>query len=139
MSILSGIILENVLILMHLINDMEKKYKIVSLVSIERTDRICSPCIRCALWLECNIRSANELPDETVNLINECRKETMQFIVEDIVYEDKYVLLEASKKFKCTSCYLANECDITNPFFAKCKAAMNDGNPLVPVSKSKTK
>ena len=118
---------------------MEKKYKIVSLVSIERTDRICSPCIRCALWLECNIQSANELPDETVNLINECRKETMQFIVEDIVYEDKYVLLETSKKFKCTSCYLANECDISNPFFAKCKAAMNDGNPLVPVSKSKTK
>ena len=118
---------------------MEKKYKIVSLVSVTRTDRVCSPCIRCALWLECNITNTNSLSNETVDLINECKKETMQFIVEDIVYEDKYVLLEASKHFKCTSCYLANECDINNPFFAKCKAAMNDGNPLVPVSKSKTK
>ena len=118
---------------------MEKKYKIVSLVSITRTDRVCSPCIRCALWLECNITNTNSLSDETIDLINTCKKETMQLIVEDIVYEDEYVLLEASKLFKCSSCYLANECDISNPFFAKCKAAMNDGHPLVPVSKSKTK
>ena len=55
------------------------------------------------------------------------------------IYEDEYVLLQASKHFKCKSCHLLNECDVNNPFFAKCKAAMNDGNPLVPVSKSKTK
>ena len=121
---------------MHLTNDMEKKYKIVNWIP---NGRICTPCVSCALWLECNITNTNSLSDETIDLINKCKKETMQFIVEDIVYEDKYVLLEASKKFKCTSCYLANECDISNPFFAKCKAAMNAGNPLVPVSKSKTK
>ena len=121
---------------MRLINDMEKKYKIVNWIP---NGRICTPCVSCVLWLECNITNTNSLSDETIDLINQCKKETMQFIVEDIVYEDEYVLLETSKKFKCTSCYLANECDISNPFFAKCKAAMNDGNPLVPVSKSKTK
>ena len=115
---------------------MEKKYKIVNWIP---TGRICTPCVSCILWVECNITNTDSLPEMTVDLINECRKETMQLIVEDIVYEDKYVLLEASKHFKCKSCHLLNECDVNNPFFAKCKAAMNDVNPLVPVSKSKTK
>ena len=115
---------------------MEKKYKIVNWIP---NGRICTPCVSCILWVECNITNTNSLSDETIDLINKCKKETMQFIVEDIVYEDEYVLLETSKHFKCSGCYLANECDISNPFFAKCKAAMNAGNPLVPVSKSKTK
>lgn len=110
---------------------MEKKYKIVSWTP---SNKKVTPCICCPLWVECNIRSASELSYDTLNLINECRRETTQTIVEDVNYENKYILTPASKSWTCRACHLIDDCEeVNNPFFAKCKAAMRDGNPLMPV------
>ena len=62
-------------------------------------------------------------------------EDTMQTVVEDVNYESEYILVPASKYWTCRACRLVDDCEeeVDNPLFTKCKDAMCDGNPLMPV------